>query len=127
MREIKFRAWSRIFKQIIEVDSIDFIKGYIYYTESDDRMERFVLKDCDLLQYTGLEDKNGKEIYEGDIINYKGVRFVIKFKEGRFYGWNNKLTQIGILSPIFEKMYASKLIGNIYENGNLLKGEKDGS
>ena len=126
MREIKFRGISKITNKWVYGNLTVSLKGGYYISKDRELFSEPVHKES-VGQYMGLLDKEGKEIYEGDVINYKGVMFVIKFKEGRFYGWNNELTQIGILSPIFEKMYASKLIGNIYENGNLLKGDEDGS
>jgi uncharacterized phage protein (TIGR01671 family) len=66
MREIKFRAWERYLKEIIPVENINFVNRMIN-TGSAWRL----FDEIDLMQYTGLKDKNGKEIYEGDIVEYK--------------------------------------------------------
>ena len=79
------------------------------------------------LQYTGLKDKNGKEIYEEDIMQFlKGDRYgkdlgIVKYDLSQTafiidVDWANK--KLGRIYNSFE------VIGNIYENPNLLKGDK---
>lgn len=73
-------------------------------------------KDMEWLQFTGLTDKNGKEIYEGDIIESdydKKVRFEVLYKLGGF--WCQKG---GISFPL--SIYEFEVIGNIYENPEIL-------
>ena len=65
-REIKFRGWHED-EGIMPVSAIDFSGNMIWLHE---RMETD-LDECVLMQYTGLKDKNGKEIYEGDILFYQ--------------------------------------------------------
>lgn len=78
--------------------------------------------ECILMQYTGLKDKNGKEIYEGDICkngdyesdahayNYRIEEVVYNEKEASFSGWNFN-----------EDGMTCEVIGNIYENPELLQ------
>ncbi|SDM17947.1 YopX family protein [Bacillus sp. OK048] len=94
MREIKFRAWEKNLKEIIPVHNIDFEKKMIN-TESAWRF----FNEIDLMQYTGLKDKNGKEIYEGDIVkvntNQYGVfKVEVRFYQGEFGYMNMDCKQI---------------------------------
>lgn len=130
MRDIKFRAWNHKAKQMCEVDELLWddrgnchpIHGgsYVIYDKDKDV----------LMQYTGLKDKNGKEIYEGDIVaGYKGayscdVKGVIKYggmafacvgetKDGE--KWFDTVT-----NPSWPSYSGIEVIGNIYENPELL-------
>lgn len=117
-REIKFRAWDKkenkmwgkaFPKMFIADDSFGFTNDELY----------------EIMQYTGLKDKNGKEIYEWDIL-----------EEGSWIGWCNKCCGF---QPMYEYenteechrcegnyeigdiIKLEKIIGNIYENPELLK------
>jgi len=116
-REIKFRAWSKSEEIMIKWESlIKTIRRTVDYDIFHD-------EELELLQYTGLKDKNWKGIYEGDIGNqtrgkWKGIGKII-FSEGCFWfqrkiGSNEEL-YIAITNDEIE------IIGNIYENPELLK------
>lgn len=93
--------------------------------DGQNTFEIFEDEDFILMQYTGLKDKNGKEIYEGDILNNgNGPVYV-------FWNENYQAFWVGYDSEESEKQYyastsdfcteADEIIGNIYENPELLK------
>ncbi len=131
----KFRAWDKEKEKMLEVANISFDKeayGYDLITidkakESPmlwtfNRLEEFVL-----MQYTGLKDKNGVEIYEGDICNV-GVNMwgAIMTRSGEVI-FNEDDIQYQIVIEDFltitgkSEFETSEVIGNICENGDLLE------
>jgi uncharacterized phage protein (TIGR01671 family) len=121
MREIKFRAWGESEDTEYEPamqHSFDVAPdGNIFYR--GDVQTKWIL-----MQYTGLHDKNGKEIYEGDIvqnINTKDKE-TITYDEGCFW-WGaapiNIIKRIGLETS--SNMEVHKVIGNIYENPQAVK------
>lgn len=145
MREIKFRCWdktARKMRQVIEIvfnagmyyDTNDntvkliWVKGHDIINNKDIALEREHKNEYILMQYTGLKDKNGKEVYLGDILeytftDYKGKklwkeRYIIK---ENISGWEmrNITKPRGHRSLSLVKNY--KIIGNIYENPELLE------
>lgn len=115
MRSIKFRAWDKNFKKMFYEGFGVSAKG-TYYIESTS-------KDIEIMEYTGLKDKNGKEIYEGDIVNsYYDKPFIIEHTIGNHIKTtgHGETAQEYISGFVFQ--YDSvEVIGNIYENPELLK------
>jgi len=115
MREIKFRAWDKIQKRW---GRILWAMEDCLYSESDTYCGGFdTARRFEFMQFTGLHDKNGKEIWEGDLIRYhknKGI-WTVEYQEGTFwfiekngrYMWNQLDTN------------KVEVIGNIYENPEL--------
>jgi uncharacterized phage protein (TIGR01671 family) len=159
-RIYRFRAWDKKNKKFI----CDYTKILPYHYKGEEHdlkigggrnhMGIYVLNDneddCELLMYTGLKDKNGKEIYEGDIVKElycSGYTFyIVKFG---FYdndeGWEDSVTGYGYYleqiydyyrpdnqhdkeKKIFDVLYPDitkcEIVGNIYENPELLKKVK---
>lgn len=101
-----------------------FNEGYLNFEGKffeDDSVEKLRPEgDVILMQYTGLKDKNGEEIYEGDILLdpwNEGKKSMVTFEEGHF--------NFGISYPEADTIAAgdSKVIGNIYEHPHLLNNE----
>lgn len=126
MREIKFRVWDKEIKKIILVSPNWFINNEVSNTDFSKLAEE---DNCILMQYTGLKDKNGKEIYEGDI-----VRFMNEVPDKMMLykvEWNNEEARFAIVvehveygkyfGRIDEIIKNIEVIGNIYENPELLK------
>ena len=143
MREIKFRAWDIEILKMVENPYFFEVyhysdenrvnqKTYRYYEDWRD-LEDGRGYECELMQYTGLKDKNGKEIYEGDIIHIQAGNpyDVIEGKhivEWSLSGWYIKLcdgidyTDVDFSDlSLYNFVNASEVIGNIYEHKHLLK------
>jgi len=139
MREIKFRAWDEI-KKVMYHDGFNInSKGEITSTFGLYPSPKVII-----LQYTGLKDKNGKEIYEGDIIKayqqkerseitdpFEKIEVIgeVKYEPPSFFlvNRNSNLTKNWIDFTSFAEPY--EIIGNIYENPKLLgrKNDKESS
>jgi hypothetical protein len=122
MREIKFRAWDLDYKQM---DGHFYIhsKGAVYETASQTydtpNIEIDENPNLIIMQFTGLQDKNGVEIYEGDVIDYGQGRFAeIVYWKGRFTMKGLNFSD-GTPSCIVD-FYTYPVVGNIHENKELL-------
>ena len=124
-REIKYRAWLKEEKKMVIVETIDFTDKSMQYLEKNEIIDAYLLRrvifeDIELMQYTGIKDKNGVEIYEGDIIICKyGPEIMMEVKwvdEGfRTLGKYNGDNYVGYVKN------SAEVIGNIYENPELLE------
>ncbi len=155
-REIKFRAWDELEKRMWTLDDAgeDSGDGSIQYFSENGSLEFGRLEYYDtglginshfekfpLMQYTGLKDKHGKEIYEGDIVERKGIKYQITLEIGSFLlvkidentdmyeefvdCWNDHVYPLSQLywnnSDEENHIYDLEIIGNIYENPELLE------
>ena len=125
----KFRAWHNELGRMMSISDMWFNVDSLgeiglndavmndYITVSPDEIE--------LMQSTGLKDKNGKEIFEGDIVDYKGRKAVIKW-HGSYASFIYRFVdELNKRSAEWYQLYLAYLkcevIGNIYENPELLE------
>jgi len=113
MREIKFRAWNNIDKTMIDWATIKCFSALLSSLMGGG------LKHHHLMQYTGLKDKNGVEIYDGDILSSDLFRDTVPVKFHKYQGrWFANNDEVYILWG--HKFKQAKVIGNIHENPELL-------
>ena len=134
MRPITFRAWDKV-KEIFT--NYQIVDGMLYFMDKntgvwkrDDKEKRFIL-----MQSTGLQDKNGIEIFEGDIVRWKDLESFDDFKidevlkveySNEFLKWV-AIDKNGLQDDLYDFSDNRELevIGNIYENPELLEVTDD--
>ena len=131
MREIKFRAWSKFPKMFLDMsDACYYLLPFGKLVQiTCNKRNRAIHRELDVVVqfYTGLKDCKGKEIYEGDILKYGSCVEVVFYEPtmGRFMtelkkcNDESKIGEISSLSPYYTDNY--KVIGNIFENSEVLK------
>ncbi len=135
MREIKFRAWDSNLKKMRytyddkQTFAIDFSGNPFSYSHGNAPFTHWAWDDLSLMQYTGLKDKNGKEIYEGDILRLRNAsnwevqyvpekcRYMIVHPENNPKGFALTNSNIKADNP--------EVIGNVYESPDLIKWQSD--
>lgn len=120
----KFRAWDKKLKKMFEVSFIDFDTKLIGLN-IDLEIIIFDFDDVNLMQSTGLFDKNGKEIFEGDIVKMaKDVYSDLTYYEiVRHRGGAYRLESNQHGCELWLRRTNCEVIGNIYENQELLEVE----
>lgn len=125
---LKFRAWDKANKEMLKIDVIDYFLEEIRVLEDDGSIFSMKFSDVELMQSTGLFDKNGVEMFEGDIIEV-GTRIPFLNKIQR-----DEETAYLKLVPLdkrwtesyftnFEDKSRYEVVGNIYENKELIENE----
>ncbi len=148
MKDIKFRAWNKITKDMMVITNIYFIDKGSRLEGVGNLVTKWDIEHIELMQYTGLKDKYNKEICEGDIVEFEDyvsenlfyyrdpwkrtVRGQIVFVHGRFDIMplqndreNDLIKSEYSFKGLFLSDYASKMsvIGNIYNHPELLESE----
>lgn len=106
-REIKFRAWDKKEKKMLD------LVGYALPL-SNDTGEDSTTRQKVYMQFTGLHDKNGKEIYEGDIVKTSEGTYAVEYEAPEFQ--LAEYDHYGVNGEGFGNWVESEIIGNIYEN-----------
>ena len=119
----KFRAWLKNDKEMIDVRVIDWnnmiVDSFIPYIEIP--LEKVIL-----MQSTGLLDKNGKEIFEGDIIGSKdGLLNGVVLYRSDLAMWTVDLIRYNNFERLCNVASSREIIGNIHENKDILEASDD--
>ena len=126
----KFRAYdSGSLSRMYQPDEVMVGDGNIWIIDEDSVAGEWIVNnDIHLMQSTGLLDKNGKEIFEGDIVDYKGRKAVIKW-HGSYasfiYIFVDELQKrVAGWSPLYLAYFHFEVIGNKFETPEFLEVEE---
>lgn len=146
----RLRAWDKEFKEMVQVDALVFDEQIIKATYKNGNVVKEDLKNYVLMQSTGLKDKNGKEIFEGDILKFNdtwsdycyegyvdgeitGVNYVEIEKETTCFGFGKtRIPESSLFNLVNDEHFTFKelitdtsfefeIIGNIYKNPELVE------
>ena len=128
MREIKFRVWDKDYSKMHICgtnthDAINFLENQACYYNQQNGCGSLPNGEgtYDLMQYTGLKDKNGVEIYEGDILQYKRLFSTGSESEKEVVQYSEHAEWIVGMWLVNKIWHRAEVIGNIYQNPELLE------
>ena len=122
----RFRAWDKIHKTMYEADdivSIDIEKSQIYVkTPFFEQVNCYSFRDIDLMQSTGFTDKDGKDIFKGDIVTSRNGLFKGVISINQDFG-TYVINLIGHKDYVFLRVIdkTMEVVGNVWENPELLE------
>lgn len=127
----RFRAWDKEFKEMVQVDALVFDEQIIKVTYKNGNVVKEDLKNYVLMQSTGLRDKSGKEIFEGDILKVTNLASwleVVSFNEKKAMFVSKETKREVEETPLYDlfntDIFEVEIIGNIHTNPELLEVEQ---
>jgi uncharacterized phage protein (TIGR01671 family) len=125
MKEIKFRAWDLNNEKMYDSYCVDSNGSFCVNGDFGNNCECSETDKVIQMQFTGLKDRNGKDIYEGDIINFDGTVLEITLGEETLtLGYKIlKAKDENVLEDIrlYRTEESAEIMGNVYENEELLE------
>lgn len=139
MRKIKFRAWNKALNKMYSHEDLLSLTKNITINNFATGVYLPLNSDIELMQYTGLKDKNGKEVYEGDIVkfldekvtySYCGADYNVFINTGKvifshdeLMGWDITNRNM-VIEEVWHYREYIEVIGNIYEDSELLNQDR---
>lgn len=127
----RFRAWDKEYKEMVQVDALVFDEQIIKATYKNGNVVKEDLKNYVLMQSTGLRDKNGKEIFEGDILkvtNLSSWLEVVSFNKDKAMFVSKETERKVEETPLYDlfntDIFEIEIIGNIHTNSELAEVEQ---
>lgn len=118
-QEIKFRVFDKEMKTMHKVSSIDFESKEVFIYDKNGFDKNLSFDEIELMQFTGLTDKSGGEVYEGDVLDTSDGYGVIE-RSSYDGGWDVRFSD-GCIIGISEIIKSLVVAGNVYKNPELLK------
>lgn len=122
----RYRAWDKEFKEMVQVDALVFDEQIIKATYKNGNVVKEDIKNYVLMQSTGLRDKNGKEIFEGDILkvtNLSSWLEVVSFNKDKAMFVSKETERKVEETPLYDlfntDIFEIEIIGNIHTNSEL--------
>ena len=124
MKELKIKAWLKKENKMVSIIGIDFNYEYIRYTEDDnlfnENYKTAEFKNIELLQFTGLKDNGGQELYEADVIKFNdGIDDIYGLISYDDEDGTYRVSYENITEHLSEREGDFEIVGNIFENPQL--------
>ena len=121
---LQFRVWDTVKKAMSEVQAIVYAEEKVYPIYFKEIRRYIPFSEAILMQSTGLFDKNGKEIFEGDVLRDSESIVIVKFVDGAFsVDYRNMGGEWRNYGSLFRYLrdFEGEIIGNVYENKELVE------
>jgi len=122
-REIKFRAWDKLTRIIVPYEEMSCHKSKFEYGRRALLSGFLQNPDYEVMQFTGLKDKNGVEIFEGDVVVAQEYQAPMKVIWG-YCGWGLQYLDTRSAPGFTDWINKLRVVGNIFQNPELLEDSK---